>query len=344
MRDDAILDGGPPTGVSLMPLRVVEEPPPRDRADPADRSAIPARRSLLDTRDVVRSPEPDDAECPMEAAQLGSSGLVGSLLWVLERGDLWVLSPESAFLFTHCWRKTLLREAYMLEAESPRWRKYREGLVTMARRWITGEPLLLDLYVAERDGAELGISSDEIGGSLYATSVDRGPLICRKAVHFGSQKGLMLRPVSPLTEIRRGMRWAQIRGILKRTAYGPGWIFQRFVPRSDDELTLILEIDGDVYYRDLEAGETLRTDPRHTYAWDETVSHRLIRFGNVADRLLRGSVPFQVEFCGPGRVWLSNMSFADGYLGSVFTPSHWLFYAQQLVLRVLRALNPFTWV
>ena len=39
------------------------------------------------------------------------------------------------------------------------------------------------------------------------------------------------------------------------------------------------------------------------------------------DRLLRGSVPFQVEFEGPGRVWLSNMSFADGYLGSIFTPT-----------------------
>jgi hypothetical protein len=91
------------------------------------------------------------------------------------------------------------------------------------------------------------------------------------------------------------------------------------------------------------AGESLRTDPRHTYAWDETVSYRLVRFGNVVDRLLRGSVPFQVEFRGPGRVWLSNLSFGDGYLGSVFTPSHWFFYAQQVVLRVLRALNPFTW-
>jgi hypothetical protein len=300
-------------------------------------AAEPAERVEVEPGDT-------EADCPIGAAQLGSSGLVGSLVWTLERGDRWVLSPESAFLFTDCWRKTLVREAYMLDRVAPRWERWRQGAVTMGRRWITGEPLLLDLYVAERDGAELGISSDELGGNLYATRIDRGPLIARKAVHFGSQKGLRLRPTTPLSELRRDMSWAEIREVLKRTAYGPGWIFQRFVPHSEDENTVILEIDGDVYFRDLDAGETLRTDPRHAYAWDETVSYRLVRFGGVADRLLRGSVPFQVEFEGPGRIWLSNMSFADGYLGSICTPSHWFFYAQQLVLRALNALNPFSWV
>lgn len=306
----------------------------------------------LEARDDPEADEPYEedeeeleASCPREAAELGSSGLVGSLLWTLRKGDLWVLSPESAFLFTHCWRKTLVREAWMLGRPTTRAQAWREGVVTMARRWITGEPMLLDLYVAERDDAELGISSDELGGSLYATRVERGPLIARKTVHFGSQRGVRLEPAGPLGVLRRGMSRREIAAVLKRAAYGPGWIFQRFVPlEGDDECTVILQIDGDVYHRDLAAGETLRTDPRHTYAWDETVSWRLIRFGHVPDRLLRGSVPFQVEFEGPGRVWLSNMSFADGYLGSVFTPSHWFFYAQQLVMRVLGALNPFSWV
>ncbi|MBW2271014.1 MAG: AIM24 family protein [Deltaproteobacteria bacterium] len=287
------------------------------------------------------TPEEDE---PREAAALRNEGLVGSFIWTLRKGDRWVLAPESAFLFTDCWRKTLVREAYMHLRPSGRRQVLRESLATLARRFITGEPALLDLYVAERDGAELGISSDELGGSLYATRVDRGPLICRKAVYFGSEQALTLRPVSPLQKLRRGLPRSEILDILKRSAYGPGWIFQRFVARSDEHDTLILQIDGDVYFRELAEGETLRTDPRHCYAWDETVSHRLIRFGSITDRLLRGSVPFQVEFEGPGRLWLSNMSFADGYLGSIFTPSHWVFYTQQLVLRLLRALNPFTWV
>jgi hypothetical protein len=305
--------------------------------------AVLARRRLAADAGGFESGA-EEPECPAEAARVTSLGLVGSLIWTLRKGDLWVLAPESAFLFTDCWRKTLVREAWMLEREASRRQRYAEGLATMARRWITGEPMLLDLYVAERDGAELGISSDELGGNLYATRVDRGPVICRKAVHFGSQKGLMLRPASPLARLRRGMPRPEVVELLKRTAYGPGWVFQRFTAIDEEENTLILEIDGDVYHRELGPGETLRTDPRHCYAWDETVSWRLVRFGSITDRLLRGSVPFQIEFEGPGRIWLSNMSFGDGYLGSVFTPSHWLFYAQQLLLRVLRALNPFTWV
>ena len=129
--------------------------------------------------------------------------------------------------------------------------------------------------------------------------------------------------------------------MLKQTAYGPGWIYQKFVPRHDsDEIEIILQIDGDIYHRDLAEGETLRADPRHTYAWDATVSHRLMKFGGIADRLLRGSIPFQVELEGPGRVWLSNMSFGDGYLGNICTPCYWVFRVHQGIRNLLGHLNP----
>jgi uncharacterized protein (AIM24 family) len=298
-------------------------------------------------REVVATPlDPlDEGEYASSEAVVGEAGLVGSLLWRLKKGDLWVLAPESAFLFTDCWRKTLVREAYRLDEPATRTQMWRDGIKTIARRWITGEPLLLDLYIAEEDGAELGISSDELGGTLYSVSVERGPIISRKSVYFGSQKGVMLRAESPLRGISFGVGWSKIREILKTTAYGPGWIFQRFVPRhGSDQLQLILQIDGDIYFRDLVAGETLRADPRHAYAWEETVGQRLVKFGSVMDRLLRGSIPFQVEFQGPGRVWLSNMSFSDGYLGHIFTPSHWVFKVQEVVRRFLGYLNPFNWL
>jgi len=292
---------------------------------------------------TVHPIRPEHAK-PRRRVAEGNS-LVGSLFWTLEAGDVWILSGESAFLFTDCWRRTIVREAHMLEAPAPRKQVWKDAIKTIARRWITGESALLDLYVAEKDGAELGISSDEVGGSLYAVAVDRGPLVCRKSVHFGSQKGLMLRAASPLERLRRGMSRSEILALLKQTAYGPGWVFQKLVPREDsDETQLILQIDGDIYYRELAAGETIRSDPRHTYAWDASVSHRLVRFGSVVDRLLRGGIPFQVEFEGPGRVWLSNMSFGDGYLGSAFTPSYWVFRIHAALRRALGILNPASWV
>lgn len=303
------------------------------------------RRSADLTRDHLE----DGSEAIFEREAGGwredGPGLVGSLVWKLRRGDRWVLGPEAAFLFKHCWRKTLIREACMLDRPSPRAEMWADALKSVGRRWITGEPFLFDLYVAERDGAELGISSDEIGGALYAVNVGDCALISRKSVYFGSQPDLLLRVASPLQSLRRGMRLREIADVLKRTVYGPGWVFQRFALRDGgDQRTIILRIDGDVFHRELVAGETVQTDPRHVYAWDESASFRLVKFGNIGDRLLRGSVPFQVEFRGPGRLWLSNASFGDGYLGSVFTPSHWVFRLQTTARRLLGYLNPASWL
>lgn len=270
---------------------------------------------------------------------------VGSLFWTLRRGDQWVLAPESAFLFRDCWRTLLAREAYMLEQPSTARQRWRDAGKTFARRWITGEPLLLDLYEAQRDGAELVISSDEIGGNLCIVDVGRIPLICRKTVYFGSELDVALRVRSPILErFDQGTTVTRLDRFM-RMAYGPGWVFQRFEARPGGRRTrVILQVDGDACVRELRAGDTLRIDPRHAYAWEETVGWRLVKFGAVIDRLLRGSIPFQVEFRGPGRVWLSNKSFGDGYMGEVFTPSHWIYRAHQGVRRLLSLLNPFNWL
>ena len=184
-----------------------------------------------------------------QAAPLGADAfheptLVGSFFWKLARGDQWVFGPESAFVFRDCWREMLVREAYMLEHPSTPRERWWDALKTVGRRWLTGEPFLLDLYVAEKDGAELAISSDEIGGNLYITQVEEH-LICRKAVYFGSEVDVMLRVTSPLEEGRSDeatARWSQR---LKRAAYGPGWIFQRFLPRPGGTRNrIILQIDG----------------------------------------------------------------------------------------------------
>ena len=279
------------------------------------------------------------------ASRLFEPTLVGSLFWTLRRGDQWVLGPDSVFLFRDCWRTLLAREAYMLARPSSTQERWKNTALTVGRRWITGEPFLLDLYEAQQDGAELAISSDEIGGNLYVVEVTGVALICRKTVYFGSELDVMLRVTSPLIErFPHGDRAVRFRRLM-RSAYGPGWVFQRFVARPGGSRNrIILQIDGDAYLRELGADETLRIDPRHAYAWDETISWRLVKFGAILDRLLRGSVPFQVEFIGPGRIWLSNMSFSDGYMGEVCTPSHWVFRAQQGVRRLISYLNPVNWL
>jgi hypothetical protein len=291
---------------------------------------------------LLRSPVEEADEATAEWCE--EPLLVGSLCWTLSRGDQWVLGPESAFLFKDCWRKAIAREPYMRKRFRTRAQTWQEAIATIWRRWISGSPFLLDLYIAEKDGAELAISSDEVGGSLYSVRVHDGSVVCRKSVYFGSQSDVMLRVSTPLSGLRWGTAMPTWVERLKSAVYGPGWIFQRFVPlEGGDQREIILQIDGDVFFRNLGPGETLRTDPRHSYAWDDSVSYRLVRFGSVGDRLLRGGVPFQVEFEGPGRVWLSNMSFTDGFLGEIFTPSHWVFRIQRALRSILRALNPLNW-
>lgn len=266
--------------------------------------------------------------------------VVGSLCFKMNKGDCWLLGPESAFTFKDIWRAAVVREPYMLEKPSSYFEEWKDRLVTAARRWITGEAIMLDLYIAQANGAELGITSDEIAGNLHSVKLGRN-IIARQTVFFGSQKDVLLRVESPLRDVSfktslRDFFWA-----LKKTVYGPGWIFQKFVRREGgDQFEVLFQIDGDMYCQNLGKNETLRTDPRHVYAWDESVSYELVKFGKVADRLLTGSIPFQTEFKGPGRVWYSDLPFQAGYVGHLFTPSHWVWKAKEMIGRALGYLNP----
>jgi hypothetical protein len=60
--------------------------------------------------------------------------------------------------------------------------------------------------------------------------------------------------------------------------------------------------------------------------------------------MIRGSIPFQIEFEGPGGLWLSNLSVGDGYLGEWFTPSFWVFRIHSALRRLLASFNPAAWV
>jgi hypothetical protein len=282
--------------------------------------------------------------------------IVGSFLWNLKKEDVWVLGPESAFTFKDIWRRAIVREAYMLDEDKGFFQKWKNRLATAFRRCITGESVLFDLYISESDNAQLGISSDEIGGNLYFINVDRN-IIGRRAVYFGNQRGIMMRAKCPLGDAVSSFmqigRYAlkgeklkpKLKGIvsnLKKTVYGPGWIFQRFIPIKDEkQYGLLMQMDGDMYCRNLAEGETLRLDPRFIYAWDESVDYDLVKFGNVGERLLRGTIPFHTEFKGPGRIWFSNKSFEEGYLGSLFTPSHWLYKTKEFISSLLDKINPF---
>ncbi len=277
--------------------------------------------AVRDLRKIVEKALEDLAEEQEEFS------LVGRFIWELRQGDSWTVGPESVFKMSGITRRLLVREAYMLEGDSSLLTKLTQVCLTLLRRSATGEPIIFDEYYAERDDALLGISTDRIGSSLCLITVDR-PIVARKSVYFASQRGVTMR-----------VSWPTSPNKLKKLIYGVGYIFQRFEAiEGRTDRNIVLHIDGDLELSVLDSGQSVLIDPRHAYAWDETVSHHLVRFGPIWDQLLRGLIPFYTEFRGPGRVWYSTESFDDGFLGYWGTPTAWLRLALDRVVGVVRAV------
>lgn len=247
-----------------------------------------------------------------------SVNIVGSFDWTLEKtGDSLLLGPATVYTHEGATRENLWRELYMLERPAGFGRRTREFLVTAFRRWITGEPIIQDRYTARRDNAVLGISTDQIGGNVITLDlmdeIVSKVLIARRGVYFGSQEGIKLRMHSPA-------------GIAKKI-YGPGLILQKFEVAEGYEHRAIvfLQIDSEVRFKQLEENETFTMDALNAYAWESSITFELVKFGSVTGRLVRGDLPYWVKFKGPGKLWYSTSSFADGYIGWYFTPAHWVY-------------------
>ncbi len=270
--------------------------------------------------------EDDIAEHDVDQNEDGFS-LVGRFIWEMHRGDSWTVGPESVFIMRDISRRQLFREAYMLARGGSAWVKTKQVFQTIVRRFLTGEPLILDLYYAENDNAMLGISTDQIGSYLCRVTVD-GPIIARKGVYFASQRDVQLRVWWP----QGPQRW-------KKFVYGVGYVFQRFeVIENGTQGDILFQIDGDMELAVLKPDERLLIDPRHAYAWDASVSQHLVRFGPIWDQLLRGLIPYYTEFRGPGRVWYSTEGFSSGFLGYWGTPTAWLRLALDRVVGLVRTV------
>ena len=250
--------------------------------------------------------------------------IIGNLEWRLNKGDNLVLGPGAVYSHDEgVYRGNLWTDLHMLNKDITKGQKAKEVLLTAFRRLLTGESIIQDRYTAERDGAKLYISSDEIGGNIVLVDLTKDTetkeIITRKCVYFGSEEGIILRVYSPPGAGRK--------------IYGPGLILQKFsvAPGYKEKTALFLQIDGEVKLKQLKEGETISMDPRNSYAWESSIKFDLSEFGSVGGRLMRGDVPYWIEFKGPGKIWYSNSSFQKGYVGFWFTPTNYVHFAWEFL-------------
>lgn len=262
----------------------------------------------------------------------GENQFIGAREIQMNQGDSVLISPRGAYIFPEeITRRPWLREPYMADlADQHKGRssRYKDGLKSMAVRLLTGESAILDEYTAERDGVVLPISPNEIGADIVTVNLAESPVIARSKVYFGNRRDVVRGVESPLSQISRGNFWS----MLKKAAYGPGPVLQRFEARNGGEnLDLLVQLDGDWKRIDLKDGETLPIDPRNVYLWQSNVSYDVVKFARAWEVIIRDTIPYKVVFQGPpkgiGSVWVSNKDYRNGYWGQFFTPSHWIHYA-----------------
>jgi uncharacterized protein (AIM24 family) len=260
-----------------------------------------------------------------------SVNIVGSFDWTLDHeGDALLLGPASVYTHEGATRQNLWRELYMLDRPASPGRRTIEFLQTAARRWLTGEPIIQDKYTARRDQAVLGISTDQVGGNIIPLDLMHDlptqVLIARRGVYFGSQEGIMLRVRSPSG--------------IARKIYGPGLFLQEFrvVEGYEKRTVVLLQIDSEVRFKHLAEHETFTMDALNAYAWESSVTFGLVKFGSVTGRLIRGDIPYWIQFKGPGKLWYSTSSFPNGYIGWYFTPAHWVYILREFVTSLPRRI------
>jgi uncharacterized protein (TIGR00266 family) len=72
-----------------------------------------------------------------------------------------------------------------------------------------------------------------------------------------------------------------------------------------------LELSGEMFSYDLEAGTTLRVHPSHVGAFTEGVDFSITTIPGIKNKMFGGNGFFVASLTGPGRVWLQSMSISQ---------------------------------
>ena len=72
-----------------------------------------------------------------------------------------------------------------------------------------------------------------------------------------------------------------------------------------------LELSGEMFSYDLEAGTTLRVHPSHVGAFSEGVDFSISTIPGIKNKMFGGNGFFVATLTGPGRVWLQSMSISQ---------------------------------
>ena len=168
------------------------------------------------------------------------------------------------------------------------------GLLKGLGRALSGESIFMNIYTAQREGAEIAFASSFPGRILEFDLAEGQSIIAQKKAFLCSEKGVNL-SMHFQKKIGAGLFGGE--GFIMQKIEGPGKVF--------------LEIDGDAVERTLAPGEVLKVDNGYVAAMESTVNMNIETVKGIKNIFLGGEGLFLTTLTGPGKVYLQTMPVSN---------------------------------
>lgn len=165
------------------------------------------------------------------------------------------------------------------------------GLGGGVHRMLLGESFFVNKFTAKNGPGSVSFGLS-VPGKIVDFEISKGKeIICQKDAFLAASSGIKLKSY---------VRKKVMVGFLG----GEGFVLQRI----SGEGHAFLEIDGEVYKKELKKGETIKVETGSIAAFDQTVSYDIIRVKGVKNVLFGGEGMWLSSLTGPGLVYLQTMS------------------------------------
>ncbi len=168
------------------------------------------------------------------------------------------------------------------------------GLLKGLGRALSGESIFMNIYTAEKEGAEIAFASSFPGRILEFDLKAGETIIAQKKAFLCSEKSVNL---SMHFQKKFGAGLFGGEGFIMQKIEGPGKVF--------------LEIDGDAIERVLAPGEVLKVDNGYVAAMESTVNMNIETVKGLKNIFLGGEGLFLTTLTGPGKVYLQSMPVSN---------------------------------
>lgn len=164
------------------------------------------------------------------------------------------------------------------------------GIMKGLGRALAGESLFMNVYTAERDGAEIAFSSSFPGKVLEFDLAQGETIIAQKKAFLCAESSV---DISMHFRKKLGAGFFGGEGFIMQKITGPGKVF--------------LEIDGELVKKELQAGEKLKVDNGYVAAMTQGVDLDIETVPGLKNMVFGGEGLFITTVKGPGTVYLQSM-------------------------------------